>query len=98
MFEVRQTNEFAKWLKKIKERKTRNILLERIDRMRRGNAGDVKSVGEGVRELRLHIGPGYRVYFVQDGETIIVLLCGGDEGSQEKDIAKAKRLAKALKD
>ena len=98
MFEIRQTDEFNKWLKRLKERKTRNILLERIDRVRLGNIGDAKPVGGGVSELRIHVGPGYRVYFAQDGKTIVVLLCGGDKGSQEKDIPKAKKLAKALKD
>jgi len=98
MFEVRQTDDFRKWLKKLRQEKMRSILLERIRRVRLGNLGDAKSVGDGVKELRVHIGPGYRVYFTQEGKTIIVLLCGGDKSSQERDIQKAKKLAKALKD
>ncbi|MBO6570726.1 MAG: type II toxin-antitoxin system RelE/ParE family toxin [Kordiimonadaceae bacterium] len=98
MFDIQQTDDFRKWFKKLKDRKARNILLERINRMKFAHWGDVKPVGEGVRELRVHYGPGFRVYFVQMGETVIVLLCGGTKGSQDKDIQKAKQLARILKE
>jgi len=98
MFDIQQTDDFRKWLKKLKDRKARNILLERINRMKFAHWGDVKQVGEGVREFRVHYGPGFRVYFIQMGETVIVLLCGGTKGSQDKDIQKAKQLARILKE
>ncbi len=72
----------------------RAIIASRLDRLAQGHAGDVESVGEGVSELRIHYGPGYRVYFQKSGSTIIVLLCGGDKSTQTKDIKAAKRLAK----
>ena len=68
-------------------------ILERIDRLAHGNPGDVKSVGQGISELRLTYGPGYRVYYLQDGDLLILLLCGGDKSSQQKDIQKAHALA-----
>jgi putative addiction module killer protein len=68
-------------------------IYARIDRLVVGNPGDVKPVGQGVSELRVNYGPGYRIYFVQKGRTLVVLLCGGDKSSQSKDIAKAKILA-----
>ena len=73
-------------------------IADRIDRLAVGNPGDVAPVGDGVSELRLHFGPGYRVYFVQRGELIIVLLCGGDKSSQRRDIEIAKKLARELED
>jgi putative addiction module killer protein len=73
-------------------------IAARIDRLALGNPGDVKPVGEGVSELRIHYGPGYRVYFARRGETLIVLLCGGDKSTQAKDIKTAKMLAANLED
>lgn len=73
-------------------------ILARIDRLALGNPGDVAPVGEGVSEMRIHYGPGYRVYFVQRGEEVVVLLCGGDKASQSADIAEAKKLAANLED
>jgi putative addiction module killer protein len=73
-------------------------VASRIERLARGNPGDVKPVGEGVSELRIHHGAGYRVYFIQRGEQLIVLLCGGDKYSQEADIANAKKIASELED
>ena len=90
---VRQTEEFRKWLGNLRDRTGRAIVLRRVKRFAQGNPGDARSVGEGVFELRIHVGPGYRVYFIRKGAEIIVLLCGGDKGSQQTDIAKAKRLA-----
>lgn len=98
MFDIQETDEFIRWLNKLKDRQAHGTIISRINRLRHGNAGDVKTIGGGVRELRIHRGPGYRIYFVQHGETIIVLLCGGDKGSQDRDIQKAKQLATALKE
>jgi putative addiction module killer protein len=83
---------FLDWLTGLKEIKTRAAIRARLDRVRLGNLGDSKSVGDGVHELRISFGPGYRVYFGQDGLLLVVLLCGGDKGSQKRDIAKAKTL------
>ena len=98
MFEVRQTERFAKWFSNLKDRRAKARVQARIDRLEIGNFGDVASVGEGGSELRIHYGPGYRVYFVRQGSVIVVLLCGGDKGSQSSDIAKAQELAKKLED
>lgn len=82
---------FSDWLNRL-DRSVKARVLTRIDRIRRGNFGDAKSVGGGVFELRLDFGPGYRVYFGRDGEKIVILLCGGDKGSQSKDMERAKEL------
>jgi putative addiction module killer protein len=96
MIEIRQTATFTKWIKGLADRRTKLAIAKRIDRLAYGHLGDVKTVGEGITELRLHIGPGYRVYFTRGGDTIIVLLCGGDKGSQARDIARAKALMTEL--
>lgn len=93
MIEILTTEDFDKWLRKLKDRAGRLRILERIDRLAHGNPGDVKPVGQGVSELRLTYGPGYRVYYLQDGETVILLLIGGDKSSQQTDIDKAHELA-----
>jgi putative addiction module killer protein len=98
MIEVRQTEIFKNWFKRLKDRKAKARVQARIDRIEIGNLGDVASVGEGVRELRIHYGPGYRVYFVQRGQVVVVLLSGGDKNSQDSDIKKAKELARQLED
>ncbi|MEH3091858.1 type II toxin-antitoxin system RelE/ParE family toxin [Agrobacterium cavarae] len=98
MFTIRETIEFSNWLTKLKDVQARARIVRRVDRLQRGNPGDVKPVGEGVSELRIDYGPGYRVYFIQEGKLIIVLLCGGDKSSQSRDISQAKALAKALKE
>lgn len=82
---------FNDWLEALKDRKARAIIRTRINRVRLGNLGDCKSVGEGVRELRIRFGAGYRVYFGQEGDTIIILLSGGDKSSQNRDINLAQR-------
>ena len=87
---------FARWLAGLRDQRARAKIAARIDRLAFGNPGDVAPVGEGISELRVHEGAGYRVYFVRRGETIVVLLCGGDKDSQAKDIAKAKVLAAGL--
>jgi putative addiction module killer protein len=92
-WEIRQSPEFNAWLRGLKDKLARAVILRRLDRIAMGNFGDVKSIGDGVSEFRIDHGPGYRVYFVRRGETLIVLLCGGDKGSQARDIARAKALA-----
>ena len=97
MIEIRQTEVFARWHGAIKDVRMRARIADRIDRLAKGNP-DVAPVGEGVSELRLHFGSGYRVYFVQRGELIIILLCGGDKSTQRRDIGTALRLARDLED
>ena len=93
IIEAVRTDEFHEWIEKLKDKSGRLRILNRIDRLANGNPGDVKPVGHGVSELRLTYGPGYRVYYLQDAETLILLLCGGDKSSQQKDIEKAHELA-----
>ena len=93
MVEVIRTDDFDEWLTKLKDRAGRLRILKRIDRLANGNPGDVKPVGNGVLELRLDVGPGYRVYYAYDGDVVILLLCGGDKSIQKTDIDKAHRLA-----
>lgn len=96
MIEVRQTEEYARWFDGLRDRRARARIDVRIRRLSLGNPGDVKPVGEGVSELRIDYGPGYRVYFVQRGEALIILLAGGDKRTQERDIAKAIKMAREL--
>jgi len=91
---IRKTSIYNKWIKALKDRRGRYRILIRIKRLEEGNPGDVRSVGEGLFELRIHYGPGYRVYFKNMGTEIIILLCGGDKSTQQADVAKAKELAK----
>ena len=93
MLEIKQTETFRKWRIRIKDERVRALIASRLDRLAFGHAGDAESVGHGVSELRIHHGPGYRVYFQRRGTTLIVLLCGGDKGTQAKDIKTAQRLA-----
>ncbi|WP_111564926.1 type II toxin-antitoxin system RelE/ParE family toxin [Rhizobium sp.] len=92
MFELRQSETFRKWRARLKDERARALIASRLDRLAFGHAGDAAPVGDGISELRIHYGPGYRIYFKQDGKTLIILLCGGDKGSQKRDIAEAKRL------
>jgi putative addiction module killer protein len=94
--EVRQTEIFSRWLGGLADRRARAKIAARIDRLAHGNPGDVASVGEGISELRVHFGPGYRVYFVTRGRSVVILLCGGDKSSQPNDIKTAKQLARNL--
>ena len=93
MVELRQTEIFRKWRIKLKDQRARALIASRLDRLAFGHAGDVKSVGAGVSELRIDYGPGFRIYFTKRGNTFIILLCGGDKRTQAKDIPRAKRLA-----
>lgn len=94
MKELKQTETFRRWWMRLKDERTRGIIFARLDRLAYDHAGDVRPVGEGVSELRIHHGPGYRIYFVQRGAALIVLLCGGDKSTQAKDIRTAKELAR----
>ncbi|WP_454917075.1 type II toxin-antitoxin system RelE/ParE family toxin [Xanthobacter sediminis] len=98
MMDVRQTEEFSNWLAALRDAQARARILNRMRRLAAGNPGDVKPVGAGVSEMRIDHGPGYRVYFVQHGAVLVVLLCGGDKRTQERDIARAKALAETLED
>jgi putative addiction module killer protein len=94
MREIYQTEFFKKWLKKLKDLTGKALIYKRLARLAEGNPGDSASVGGGLSEMRIHYGPGYRVYYKDTGTELIVLLCGGNKSTQETDIAKAKELAK----
>ena len=96
MVEIRQTELFERWLATLGDSRARMRINARIRRLSLGNPGDVKPVGEGVSEMRIDYGPGYRVYFVQRGAALVVLLAGGDKRTQERDIATARALAREL--
>ena len=96
MIEIRKTELFAKWLDNLRDIKAKARILVRIERLAMGNTGDVKPVGEGISEMRIDYGPGYRVYFTKRGSELIILLAGGDKGSQTGDIKVAMRLAREL--
>ena len=96
MIEIRKTDEFAQWLDGLRDIKSRARVQAGLDRMAEGNPGDVKPVGEGVSELRIDFGPGYRVYFKSRGRELIILLAGGDKKTQASDIKAALRLARNL--
>ncbi|WP_101674764.1 type II toxin-antitoxin system RelE/ParE family toxin [Alloalcanivorax mobilis] len=96
MIEVRTTARFTQWFRSLKDRRAKARIQARIDRVELGHFGDVAPVGEGVSELRIFYGPGYRVYFVQRDAVVVILLSGGDKSSQKADIAKAKEIARQL--
>lgn len=96
MVEVRQTVIFREWLDGLKDQRAATRIAIRILRLQNGLAGDVRPVGQGVSELRVDYGPGYRMYFVQRGAVLVILLCGGDKGTQQRDITRAKALAETL--
>jgi len=96
VIEIRQTDEFESWFEGLRDREARFRILARIRRLSLGNPGDVLPVGEGVSELRIPYGPGYRIYIKQQGDAAIVLLAGGDKSSQKGDIERAKELARGL--
>ena len=94
---VHKTETFTQWLKGLRDRRARAVILNRIDRFTVGNLGLCAPVGNGVSEAKIDRGPGYRLYFVQRGKTLIILLCGGDKSTQQKDIRKAHQLAEEVK-
>jgi putative addiction module killer protein len=96
MVEIRKTEMFAKWINALRDVNAKARVLVRIERLAAGNAGDVKPVGEGVSEMRIDYGPGYRVYFTKRGSEVIILLAGGDKSSQSGDIKTALRLVRNL--
>jgi putative addiction module killer protein len=98
MLQIRKTDVYAIWIDALRDLQGRARILVRIERLAADNPGDVKPVGEGVSELRIDFGPGYRVYFTQRGREIVILLAGGDKSSQSTDIKTALRLAKNLKE
>ena len=96
MLEAQKTDEFDKWLSSLADQKAQAKIASRIERLGLGNPGDVKPVGEGITEMRVPYGPVYRVYFKQTGKAIVLLLCGGDKSTQEKDIKRARQIAAEL--
>ncbi|HXX03330.1 MAG TPA: type II toxin-antitoxin system RelE/ParE family toxin [Xanthobacteraceae bacterium] len=96
MIEVRQTERFARWFAGLRDHQARTRIQARIRRLSLGNFGDVKSVGEGVSEMRIDYGPGYRLYFVRRGERLVILLAGGDKRTQDSDIATAQAMVREL--
>lgn len=96
VIEIRQTEIYAKWFNSLRDRQAKARIDVRIRRLSLGNPGDIKPAGEGVSELRIDYGPGYRIYFVQKGQTLIILLAGGDKSTQDRDIRMALDLAREL--
>jgi putative addiction module killer protein len=97
MVEVLASDEFNTWLESLRDAHAKVRITVRLSRVELGNFGDVKAVGAGISEMRISYGPGYRIYFMQRGTTVVVLLCGGDKSTQRKDIARAKEMSKDWK-
>lgn len=98
MIEMLRSDTFDRWLSGLRDRRAVVRIAAHLDRLVAGNPGDAQPVGEGISELRIHYGPGYRAYFIQKGRVLIVLLCGGDKSTQDRDIRQAKALASEWKD
>ena len=98
MYLIKQTDVFSKWLNKLKDIQGKVAILRRVERMRIGNFGDHKSVGNNISELRVPTGPGYRIYYTQTNDEIIILLIGGDKSTQSDDIKKARKILEELED
>jgi putative addiction module killer protein len=96
VFQIQQTDVFGKWLSVLRDTRAKARILARLEAARLGNLGDTKAVGEGVSEMRVDVGAGYRVYFIRRHTIVIVLLCGGDKATQRKDISRAKAMAREL--
>lgn len=94
MFKLVRSAAFENWVNELRDKQARNIIAARLTRLANGAFGDTKTIAEGIRELRIHIGPGYRVYFQQRGNEIILLLCGGDKSTQSADIRRARLIAR----
>jgi putative addiction module killer protein len=97
MIDVRETAVFSRWLRKLRDQRAKARIAARIRRAAFGNLGDVRPVGAGISEMRIDYGPGYRVYFIEHGRELIVLLCGGDKSTQDADIERAKAIARGLR-
>ena len=98
MYEIRKTDVFVRWLDNLGDRRGRAKILARLDRVAEGNLGDTKPVGEGVAELRIPFGPGYRMYYTKRRNIVVILLLGGDKSTQEKDIKRAIQMAQDLEE
>jgi len=98
VYQLQQTDIFEKWLAGLSDKTSKARILARLDSVRLGSLGDWKAIGGGLRELRIHSGPGYRLYFVQRQSVVIVLLCGGSKSTQAKDIERARRLLREIED
>ncbi len=96
MKEIRESEVYARWFKRLRDLQARARILARIRRLSLGNRGDVEPIGEGVSEMRIDYGPGYRIYYKQRGKTLVILLAGGDKRTQKRDIEKAKEIARGL--
>jgi len=96
VYQIRQTDAFARWLVALRDVRAKARILARLDSTRLGNLGDARSVGGGVSEMRIDVGAGYRVYFTRRQRIVVILLCGGDKSTQTKDIARAQLLAEAI--
>ncbi len=96
VYQLQSTDVFDQWLHRLQDRKARARILARLESAQLGNLGDIRSVGEGIREMRVDFGPGYRVYFAQRGRALLLLLCGGDKSTQARDIAKARQVLRDL--
>jgi putative addiction module killer protein len=97
MLELKQTEKFRIWRTRLRDQRAKALIASRLDRLAYGHTGDAVQVGNGISELRIHLGPGYRIYFHREGETIVVLLSGGDKSTQAKDIKRAKQQLDELK-
>ena len=97
MIEILQTDVYSSWFDRLRDERAKARINARIFRLSRGNAGDVKPIGSGISEMRIDYGPGYRIYFIRRGQTVILLLCGGDKSTQSTDIRSAKALADELR-
>ncbi len=96
--QILRTEEFIDWLKRLRDRQARARISVRIDRLEEGNPGQTRNVGSGIVEMKIDYGPGYRVYYIQRGDVLVILLCGGDKSTQDKDIQQAKVLASQVKE
>jgi putative addiction module killer protein len=92
VYQLQASSVFDDWLRTLRDQNARARVLARLESAENGNLGDVKAVGDGIREMRIHSGPGYRIYFAQNGKLLLLLLCGGDKSTQSRDIAKARRV------
>ena len=92
VYQLRETDTFAKWLKRLRDKRGKARILARLDSARLGGLGDCKPIGSGIKEMRIHFGPGYRVYFVRRGKIVLLLLCGGSKSTQKQDIERAQKL------